>query len=323
MDADRISLTGRARDWWLGTLPLLVVLVLIDRFVGWRELLQPWYTFPLPLLGALLALFALSHLARALRVYVYFQPLLRGRFPTTLRLSLLHTMSNVLLPMRLGELLFPWLMGRYFGHGMLAAGASLLWLRLLDIHFIVLTGCGVLWLRQPAWWWPLLALAWLATLPALAWIGERAARGAPDDEHPRGWRRVMAAVRFVARAAPGRSDLVVQMYLWTALCWLAKFIAFAAVLRHFVPVEFWRALVGAMGAELSSILPFHGIAGAGSYELATVVALTPLGVNATAALAGAVNLHLFMLGGSLLFGALALLLPVSASPAATAQSTER
>jgi uncharacterized membrane protein YbhN (UPF0104 family) len=40
-----------------------------------------------------------------------------------------------------------------------------------------------------------------------------------------------------------------------------------------------------MGAELSSVLPFHGIAGSGSYELAMVAALVPLGVSAEAAFA--------------------------------------
>jgi uncharacterized membrane protein YbhN (UPF0104 family) len=68
-------------------------------------------------------------------------------------------------------------------------------------------------------------------------------------------------------------------------------------------------MAGVMGAELSSILPIHGIAGSGSYEFAAVAALVPLGVNAKLALAGAVNLHLFLLGATVLLGALAFLLP--------------
>ncbi len=64
-----------------------------------------------------------------------------------------------------------------------------------------------------------------------------------------------------------------------------------------------------MGAELSSVLPFHGIAGSGSYELAAVAALVPLGVDPKLALAGAVNLHLFLLGTTLILGGLAFLLP--------------
>jgi hypothetical protein len=43
--------------------------------------------------------------------------------------------------------------------------------------------------------------------------------------------------------------------------------------------------------------------------LAAVAALVPAGVDPRAALAGAVNLHLFVLGVTLLLGALAFLLP--------------
>jgi uncharacterized membrane protein YbhN (UPF0104 family) len=94
-----------------------------------------------------------------------------------------------------------------------------------------------------------------------------------------------------------------------ALTWLLKLAAFAAVLRHFLAVDFWKVLAGVIGAELSSVLPFHGIAGAGSYELATVAAMLPFGVSATDALTGAVNLHLFVLGTTLILGLFALLIP--------------
>jgi uncharacterized membrane protein YbhN (UPF0104 family) len=87
-------------------------------------------------------------------------------------------------------------------------------------------------------------------------------------------------------------------------------------LHHFLPVAWWLVLTGVMGAELSSVLPFHGIAGSGSYELAMVAALMPLGVSAEAALTGAVNLHLFLLGVTLLLGGLAFLVPVRRASAA-------
>jgi uncharacterized membrane protein YbhN (UPF0104 family) len=122
-------------------------------------------------------------------------------------------------------------------------------------------------------------------------------------------RTVGKALRLLASAAPGSHVRVARVYLWTALTWVTKFLAFATLLRHFLPVDLWRALVGVMGAELSSVLPFHGIAGTGSYELAAVAALVPAGVDPKAALAGAVHLHLFVLGTTLLLGALAFLLP--------------
>jgi uncharacterized membrane protein YbhN (UPF0104 family) len=224
-----------------------------------------------------------------------------------LRLSVLHNTANNLLPMRAGELVFPWLMGRYFGHGFLPASAALLWIRLLDLHFLGLIALGTAWLRQPSWIWPLLAVLWLAALGLLGFIGRLDTRGLGQGGRLR--RSLGKALALLAGAAPRSHWRVARIYLWTALSWLVKFLAFATLLRHFLPVDLWRALVGVMGAELSSVLPFHGIAGSGSYELAAVAALVPAGVDTAAALAGAVNLHLFVLGVTLLLGTLALLLP--------------
>ncbi len=51
---------------------------------------------------------------------------------------------------------------------------------------------------------------------------------------------------------------------------------------------------------MSSVLPFHGIAGAGTYEAGVLAGLVPLGVEMEVALRAAVNLHLFVLGSSIL-----------------------
>jgi uncharacterized membrane protein YbhN (UPF0104 family) len=248
---------------------------------------------------------ALSYALRAVRVYDWFSPLMKGQFPSVLRLSVLHNTANNLLPMRTGEMVFPWLMGRYFGHGFLDAAAALLWIRILDMHFLGLTGILILYLRDPGWVWWAAGLGWVAALSLLALIGRAGA--APWLA---GGGRVRALVRRVAAAAPRDPWLIARVYLWTAGTWTLKFIAFASVLAHFIPdAAFWRIMAGVMGAELSSVLPFHGIAGSGSYELAAVAALVPLGVDPRVALAGAVNLHLFVLGTTVLLGGLAFLLP--------------
>jgi uncharacterized membrane protein YbhN (UPF0104 family) len=248
-----------------------------------------------------LGLTVLSYLLRGVRIHDYFRPRLDGRFPTVLRLSVLHNTANNLLPMRVGEMVFPWLMGRYFGHGYLVATASLLWIRLLDLHFLGLIGLLVLYLRHPSWTWVLAAFLWLLLLATAGLLRHRV----PTTDGPLG-----KALRLLVDAAPESSGRALRIYLWTALTWISKFLAFAIVLKHFLPVELWQILLGVLGAELSSVLPFHGIAGSGSYELAVVAALLPFGVNPTEALAGAVNLHLFLLGVTLLLGASALLIPV-------------
>jgi glycosyltransferase 2 family protein len=301
---------GKARDWVLGGALFVGLVVTVALTLGWGRLLAPWLTLDPRVLVGLILLSALSYTLRAVRVYDWFRPRLDGHFPALLRLTILHNTANNLLPMRAGELVFPWLMGRYFGHGFLSSSATLLWIRLLDLHFLALIALGIAWLHHPAWVWPVLALAWVAGLGLLGVVERRAGGAGFEPADGGAWRRALGkALVLLAGAAPGSNLLVARIYLWTALIWGAKFVAFATLLRHFLPVDLWQALAGVMGAELSSVLPFHGIAGSGSYELAAVAALVPAGVAPEAALAGAVNLHLFLLGVTLLLGPLALVLP--------------
>jgi uncharacterized membrane protein YbhN (UPF0104 family) len=292
---------GRLRDWVIGAILLGAVVVGVALTVGWGPVLAPWRELTPAKLSLPFGLAALSYFLRGARVQDYFRPRFEGRFLTVLRLSVLHNTANNLLPMRAGEMVFPWLMGRYFGHGFLDAAASLAWIRIMDLHFLGLIGIFILYLRQPSWTWSLVALLWLLLPPAAGLTGRLT---------PTGRGRLEKALRLMIDSAPETVGRAVRIYLWTALTWISKFFAFALVLGYFLPVEPWQVLVGVMGAELSTVLPFHGIAGSGSYEAAVVAALLPLGVDATAALAGAINLHLFLLGVTLILGLLALLLPV-------------
>lgn len=299
---------GRLRDWLLGAALLGALVVGVAVSVGWGPVLAPWREMTLGKLLLPFGLAALSYFLRGVRVHDYFRPRFEGRFATVLRLSVLHNTANNLLPMRAGEMVFPWLMGRYFGQGFLDAAASLVWIRLLDLHFLGLIGIFILCLREPSWPWTLVALLWLLLPPTI---------GLMQRQAPARRGRLGKALHSMIDSAPKTVARALRIYLWTALTWISKFLAFALVLRHFLPVELWQVLVGVMGAELSSVLPFHGIAGGGSYEAAVVAALLPFGVDATAALAGAVNLHLFLLGVTLILGLLALLLPVRRLDAAS------
>jgi len=303
---------GRPRDWLLGAFLLVAVLSAVEVTLGWTALLAPWKTLPAWVLLAAFWLTAASYLARAVRVRVYFWTVLTGPFSAVLRLSVLHNSANNLLPMRAGEMLFPWLMQRYFGQGFWVSGASLVWIRLLDLHFLGLIGMLAFWIRTPSPGWLPLALVWLGLLPLVCKVGRlqlQATEGLMG--------RLRRFLDLVAAAAPTDQQLVLWLYLWTAISWTLKFLAFALILGHFVPAALWQLVLGVMGAELSTVLPFHGIAGSGSFELAAVAALVPLGVSPAEAFAGAVNLHLFLLGTTLLLGAAALLLP---PPSRTRQS---
>lgn len=300
----------RWRDWALGSVLLLALLAWVQVQIGWAALLAPWRAVaPAELLG-LLALSALSYLLRGIRLYDYFHGLMRGHLLLTLRLSILHNVANNLLPMRTGEAVFPLLMKRYFGHGYVLSALSLLWIRLLDLQVLGQVALLAGWFAAPHWAWPvLMALSW-AAIPLFYVQRHRLAGFAAARGRGGRWAgRVFAVLGSVAESLPDSPARLARVYLWTLLSWASKLVAFVVILRHFLEAELWQAFVGIIGAELSSVLPFHGIAGSGSYELAMVLAITPTGIDATAALAGAVNLHLFLLGVTLLLGGLGLLLP--------------
>jgi len=164
---------GRVRDWSLGGILFATLVAGVALTLGWGPVLAPWRALPPAELLPPIALTALSYCLRGVRIHDYFRPRLQDRFPAVLRLSVLHTTANNLLPMRAGELVFPWLMGRYFGHGFLNATASLVWIRLLDLHFLGLMGILILSLRHPTWLWSLVALTWLLLPPIMGRLGRR------------------------------------------------------------------------------------------------------------------------------------------------------
>ena len=101
---------------------------------------------------------------------------------------------------------------------------------------------------------------------------------------------------------------------WALLNWGIKLTAFALVLVVFAEVDLFAGTIGAVGGELTSVLPIHGLAGAGSYEAGVLAFLYGLGVDYELALAAGINLHLFLLSVTLVLGMLGQLLPVRVWP---------
>lgn len=290
-----------------GVALLAMLLAVVHVQIGWEKLLSPWLTIPpLSLIGAA-ALTVVSYALRAFRVHNYFLPATKGGFLACLRLTLLHNLLNILLPMRSGEASFPVLMRRYFLMPMTQSVAGLLWFRVMDLHVLVAIGLSVIgtwWL--PAWLVVGLSLAWLS----FAWLLFRLQNGsrltAISDRLPAHWRPRVS--QFKA-GLPQTRDAFARAWVSTLVNWIVKLAAFGWILQLFSPMPPAAALIGALGGDLTSVLPFHGFAGAGTYEAGVVSALVPFGVATGVALMAAVNLHLFVLGLSLAAGAIAMLYP--------------
>jgi len=297
---------GRSVLAWAIGISLLVGLVLLTHFsVGWGNLLSPWRAIRPEILGAALGLVFGSYAVRTIRVHAYFHPATAGRFPRTFRLVLMHNLLNTLLPMRSGEASFPILMAREFRVPFSRSIPGLVYLRVLDLHFVLFLGVAVLSWKQGGFAW-ILALP-LACIPygifrAQGWLGLRLVD----------WKgRISTLGREALEGLPATSEAFWRTWLWTAVNWTVKLAVFAWILRAFTPMPFSYALLGSTTGELSSVLPFHGIAGAGTYEAGVLASLVPLGVELEAALRAAVNLHLFVLGASILAGALAAFFPIA------------
>jgi uncharacterized membrane protein YbhN (UPF0104 family) len=319
-DAPAPSSVPRRRrlDWVVGGALLAGLVVWVHVSVGWPQLLAPWLDMQPLTLAGLVLLGAASYVLRAVRAYDYLYARVAGRFLAMLRVSTLHNVANNLLPMRLGEAAFPILLWRHFRLRMTDSTLTLIWIRVLDLHVLgIIAGIALILGTSGSPVAAALLAVWVAALPAGLRLLPRLSR------RWRGAGRVGRALGAAMRASPPWGMRLARLYLWTALSWGAKVLAFGAITAHFLEAPAAAVIGGVVGAELSSVLPFHGVAGAGTYEAAMVAALYPLGVAPADALKAAVNLHIFLLGLTVLLGLAALAIPAGrpASGATEARGT--
>jgi hypothetical protein len=218
----------------------------------------------------------------------------------SLRIVLTHTALVNLLPMRSGELGFPWLMRRALQVSWLDASASLLWLRLQDA--CVLTTLA-LWVWPH---WPIeqrLALTlglWIAVLCGIHLVRRHGTQ--PLGERTSG-------LALLTQALSQRGQRLWQGWLITTANWAWKLTMQAWLLAELLQVTLNTAWAGSVGAELSALLPLQGLGGVGSYEAGSAAALRWHGVAWADGLQAALSMHLCLLACSLGFGCLAWWLP--------------
>lgn len=289
--------------WVLGLALLIGLLAVVHITVGWKPLLVPWQEIHPWFLMVGFGLMVVSYAIRTIRIHEFFSPATAGGSVRTFRIVLIHNLFNTLLPMRSGEASFPVLMGREFHVPASRSIPGLLYLRALDLHLVLFLGSlaftrlgfSVGWILAG-----LLALVPYGIYGAQEWLRSRVSG------------REGRFAKFVQEGLaglPAEPARFWRTWLWTTLNWTVKLLVLAWILRAFMPMPFFVAILGTATGELSSVLPFHGVAGAGTYEAGVLAGLVPLGVPPVSALKAAVNLHLFVLGASILAGSAAFLVP--------------
>jgi len=287
---------------WIIHIAITVALVvLVEIVVGWGPLLKTWETVD-PLSGAgAVGLLLASYALRAARLVDFFEEISLRRSPACLQVSVIHNFYNNLLPMRTGEVSFPILMNRAFGIDVRTSIATLLWFRLLDLLAVALMGAAVLALIFHLW--PVAVVIVAAALVMPLWLATALRRTLDLIGRLRpAWADHLDIAR---KGWPDRAATTWRFWAWTVLNWIVKLWAFVIVFRWFIDIDPSRALLAVIGAEVTSVLPIHSVAGLGTYESGAVVALTLLGEPGKYALTAAINLHLWIIGITFVTGLIA------------------
>lgn len=286
--------------WIVASSIFLLLLIAVEVYFGWGQILSPWTSVDPMLFIALTFLTLTSYILRAERVYRYFG--MRKGHPrsTYLRISFLHNALNNFLPMRLGEAAFPILMRSHFKQSIINSTAGLIWIRLMDLHVLLVLAALALGSLLPTLGY--LTLAGLIAGPLLLALFRKQIRYRLPKS-------VVTRVNQLAHLLPHSKSVIISTYIQTLLIWIVKLLALVMVLQIFLPIDFVAAWIAVTTADLSGVLPVHGLAGSGTYEAAMLAALLPLGYDAQSAVAAAINVHLYLLGVSALSVPLALLFP--------------
>lgn len=293
----RPSALVRHRLSLIAAAAILAYAAFVHYLWGWGSIVAEWRAIGYGTVAAVIGLLVSTYFVRAWRLYDYFPRETSGRFVELFHLAQVHNLLNIMLPFRSGETSFPLLMRSEFSVPLLHGTSALLVMRLLDLHALLAAGGLGLVLSADARTGP--ALVWLAFL--IAPIPAFLLKGP-----------VLAALRprlkgKLARILDGiidglPSDLLALLRAWmaTVINWGVKVLVFAWALGLMGVAPLSATFGGALGGELSSVLPFHAPAGVGTYSAGIVAGAVSLGAPTAGAamdtLARAsINMHLMII----------------------------
>ena len=275
--------------------------------------------------GTLLGLL-LSYLMRAARLQVVLglgdspqAPSARtvlGLRLDALRVILMHNAAVNLLPMRAGELSFPWLASTQLRMPLAQAVASLLWMRLQDLAVLLALGL-MLWPGLPIAWrgagLVLLVLGWQAGIKILNVL--HASTGSQGKPSSAKWKALLQRLHS-ALLDPHHHRPAAWLLTWGN--WAIKLTAGALLLSAITQASMGAGWAGALGGELAAVVPIQGPAGFGTYEAGVwagfALSLPNGSVSLGQVVPAALALHLCFLLCAVAAGAIAWATPSWTSP---------
>lgn len=294
-------------------LTLAVVLAyaaFIQWFWGWAVIIGEWAHVGLLPIAIALALLTGTYFLRTWRIYDYFPKETGGRFAALFRVTQVHNLLNIMMPFRTGETSFPLLMRSEFGIPLARGASALFVMRLLDLHaLLAAAGIGLAAASPHA------ALAWIVwglflLLPVLAFAIRRPLIGFVARVAPK---KVRGLVTEIERGLPADAGAFARAWTTTVVNWLVKVLVLAWALGLMNVTPLAASFGGALGGELSSVLPVHAPGGVGTYPAGITAGAIAFGAGADkdslSTLAQAsINGHLLIIVSALIGTALGLLI---------------
>ena len=268
----------RNRMTVLSLIAVAAYAIFVQWIWGWPVLVRQWIEIGLvPVLSAL-ALLVATYFIRCYRIYDYFPAETNGRFLNLLRVTQAHNLLNIMLPFRAGETSFPILMRSEFGVPLVRSTSALLLMRLLDLHALfAAAGIGLVVGRddQTVGWllWGLFLVCPLALFLLKGRVLSVLRRRLPH--------KVANVLQEVEAGLPAGAAALVRAWLMTVLNWSTKVIVLAWVLSTMGVAPFAACFGGALGGELSSVLPVHAPAGVGTYPAGITAGAISFGAPAS------------------------------------------
>ena len=303
------SPVGASRQSWFARnrMTLLTVAIVaayalfIEWFWGWSAIIAQWAAVGIiPILVALVLLTS-TYFLRTWRILDYFPRETAGQFRTLFRVTQIHNLLNIMLPFRTGETSFPVLMRTEFGIPLTRGTSALLVMRLLDLHaLLAAAGMGIAAAAPNA------VLAWILwaaflLVPVGVFLVRRPLLRFSFELFPAKAQRFLSEIE---NGLPVNGLAFARAWAMTAVNWLVKVVVLAWALSLMGVLPLTASFGGALGGELSSVLPVHAPGGIGTYPAGITAGAVAFGASsekaALAALAQAsINAHLLIVVSAL------------------------
>jgi hypothetical protein len=274
---------------------------------GWGTIFALWQEAGLWVIGAAIALLLSTYVLRTWRIYDYFPGETQGQFTRLFRVVQIHNLLNIMLPFRSGETSFPLLMRQEFDVRLARGTSALLVMRFFDLHALMAAaGVGLALERGSLAIW----LLWIVFLafPVIAFaVRQRFFRYA----HHLAPKKAKGIIQEMEAGLPADGHAFARAWGATIINWFVKIAVLAWVLTLMGKLNLAAGFGGALGGELSSVLPIHAPGGVGTYPAGITAGALGFGAStdrtSLSSLAqAAVNVHLMVMLSSLMGTALAL-----------------